>query len=73
MKEPTTMPWGHRSLLFGDPDGNLVDFFTHVASVAIEKFARWPYRPPAPAQSGWRSADVSCGSTPSGAVDGSRD
>lgn len=25
--EPTTMPWGNRSLLFRDPDGNLVNFF----------------------------------------------
>ncbi|MFD1538999.1 VOC family protein [Nonomuraea guangzhouensis] len=28
--EPTTMPWGNRSLLFRDPDGNLVNFFTPV-------------------------------------------
>jgi catechol 2,3-dioxygenase-like lactoylglutathione lyase family enzyme len=26
--EPATMPWGNRSLLFRDPDGNLVNFFT---------------------------------------------
>ena len=38
--EPTTMPWGNRSLLFRDPDGNLVNFFTPVTSEAIEKFAR---------------------------------
>ncbi|MCO4695708.1 VOC family protein [Streptomyces sp. RO-S4] len=25
---PTTVPWGNRSLLFRDPDGNLVNFFT---------------------------------------------
>jgi catechol 2,3-dioxygenase-like lactoylglutathione lyase family enzyme len=25
---PATMPWGNRSLLFRDPDGNLVNFFT---------------------------------------------
>lgn len=25
---PTTMPWGNRSMLFRDPDGNLVNFFT---------------------------------------------
>ncbi|GAA0234745.1 VOC family protein [Cryptosporangium japonicum] len=25
---PTTMPWGNRSLLLRDPDGNLVNFFT---------------------------------------------
>ena len=26
--EPTTMPWGNRSVLFRDPDGNLVNIFT---------------------------------------------
>ncbi|WP_037581877.1 VOC family protein [Phaeacidiphilus oryzae] len=29
---PTTMPWGNRSLLLRDPDGNLVNFFTPPAS-----------------------------------------
>ncbi len=24
---PTNMPWGNRSMLFRDPDGNLVNFF----------------------------------------------
>ncbi|NUO43859.1 MAG: VOC family protein [Streptomyces sp.] len=37
---PTTMPWGNRSLLFRDPDGNLVNFFTPVTAAAVEKFAR---------------------------------
>jgi catechol 2,3-dioxygenase-like lactoylglutathione lyase family enzyme len=37
---PTTMPWGNRSLLFRDPDGNLVNFFTPVTPEAIGKFAR---------------------------------
>ncbi|MFJ2191100.1 VOC family protein [Kitasatospora sp. NPDC087861] len=40
VNEPTTMPWGNRSLLFRDPDGNLVNFFTPVTPEAIEKFAR---------------------------------
>ena len=31
VNEPTTMPWGNRSLLFRDPDGNLVNFFTPLA------------------------------------------
>lgn len=26
--EPVTLPWGHRSMLFRDPDGNLINFFT---------------------------------------------
>ncbi|MFC4117107.1 VOC family protein [Nonomuraea zeae] len=40
VNEPATMPWGNRSLLFRDPDGNLVNFFTPVTPAAIEKFAR---------------------------------
>jgi catechol 2,3-dioxygenase-like lactoylglutathione lyase family enzyme len=40
VSEPATMPWGNRSLLFRDPDGNLVNFFTPVTPAAIEKFAR---------------------------------
>ncbi len=26
--EPTTMPWGNRSAMFRDPDGNLVNLFS---------------------------------------------
>ncbi|MFI5658952.1 VOC family protein [Streptomyces sp. NPDC051684] len=37
---PTTMPWGNRSLLLRDPDGNLVNFFTPVTPEAVAKFAR---------------------------------
>lgn len=37
VQEPTTTPWGNRSLLFRDPDGNLVNFFIPVASKAIGK------------------------------------
>jgi predicted enzyme related to lactoylglutathione lyase len=40
VNEPTTMPWGNRSLLVRDPDGNLVNFFTPVTPAAIKKFAR---------------------------------
>jgi predicted enzyme related to lactoylglutathione lyase len=40
VNEPTTMPWGNRALLFRDPDGNLVNFFTPVTPAAIAKFAR---------------------------------
>ncbi|MER6388571.1 VOC family protein [Streptomyces sp. NPDC059382] len=39
VNEPTTMPWGNRALLFRDPDGNLVNFFTPVTPAALEKFA----------------------------------
>jgi len=28
VQAPTLMPWGNKSLLFRDPDGNLVNFFT---------------------------------------------
>lgn len=34
---PTTMPWGNRSVLFRDPDGNLVNFF---APVTVDARAR---------------------------------
>ena len=39
VREPTTMPWGNRALLFRDPDGNLVNFFTPVTPAAVEKFS----------------------------------
>jgi catechol 2,3-dioxygenase-like lactoylglutathione lyase family enzyme len=39
VQEPTTMPWGNRSILFRDPDGNLVNFFTPVTEDAIRKFS----------------------------------
>nr|WP_199077791.1 VOC family protein [Pedobacter sp. ASV19] len=35
VQKPTTMPWGNRSLLFRDPDGNLVNFFTPVSPELI--------------------------------------
>lgn len=38
VQKPTTMPWGNQSLLFRDPDGNLVNFFTPVTPEAIRKF-----------------------------------
>ncbi|MCX5149954.1 VOC family protein [Streptomyces sp. NBC_00320] len=40
VQAPTTMPWGNRSLLLRDPDGNLVNFFTPITPAAIAKFAR---------------------------------
>ena len=38
IQEPTTMPWGNRSILFRDPDGNLVNLFTPVSEEAIQRF-----------------------------------
>lgn len=38
VREPTTMPWGNRALLFRDPDGNLVNLFTPVTQEARAKF-----------------------------------
>ena len=38
VQEPTTMPWGNRSILFRDPDGNLVNLFTPVTEEAIKRF-----------------------------------
>ncbi|MES2130822.1 MAG: VOC family protein [Bacteroidota bacterium] len=38
VQKPTTMPWGNKSLLFRDPDGNLVNLFTPVTPEARLKF-----------------------------------
>lgn len=38
IQKPTMMPWGNRSLLFRDPDGNLVNIFTPVTPEAMLKF-----------------------------------
>ena len=40
VNEPTTLPWGNRSLLLRDPDGNLVNLFTPVTPDAKAKFGR---------------------------------
>lgn len=40
VQAPTTMPWGNRSWLLRDPDGNLVNLFTPVTAQAIAKFTR---------------------------------
>jgi uncharacterized glyoxalase superfamily protein PhnB len=37
VQEPTTMPWGNRSLLFRDPDGSLVNLFTPVTAEAAAR------------------------------------
>ena len=42
VQEPTTMPWGNRSILFRDPDGNLVNLFTPVTDEAISRFNTTP-------------------------------
>ncbi|ANF95040.1 VOC family protein [Paenibacillus bovis] len=38
VQEPTLMPWGNRSMLFRDPDGNLVNLFEPMSEAAIERF-----------------------------------
>lgn len=40
VQTPTTQPWGNRSLLFRDPDGNLVNLFTPVSPEAIRKYMK---------------------------------
>ena len=47
VQEPTTMPWGNRSILFRDPAGNLVNLFTPVTEEAIHRFSNRT-RPTAP-------------------------
>ena len=39
VQEPTTEPWGNRSVLCRDPDGNLINVFTPVGADAIKKFS----------------------------------
>lgn len=38
VEPPTTMPWGNRSLLLRDPDGNLVNLFTPLTEEAKKRF-----------------------------------
>ncbi|WP_312078988.1 VOC family protein [Chryseobacterium sp.] len=38
VQKPTIMPWGNKSFLFRDLDGNLVNFFTPMSKEAIDKF-----------------------------------
>lgn len=37
VQQPTTMPWGNRSMLFRDPDGNMVNFFQPITKEAIKR------------------------------------
>jgi predicted enzyme related to lactoylglutathione lyase len=39
VQTPTTMPWGNRSALLRDPDGNLVNLFAPVTDEAKSRFA----------------------------------
>ena len=45
VQEPTTMPWGNRSILFRDPDGNLVNLFSPVTEDAMKRFLEPGRRP----------------------------
>jgi predicted enzyme related to lactoylglutathione lyase len=40
VQQPTTMPWGNRSLLLRDPDGTLVNLFTPVTAEAAARQSR---------------------------------
>ncbi|KWX71005.1 glyoxalase [Paenibacillus riograndensis] len=42
VKEPTMMPWGNLSMLFRDPDGNLLNLFEPVTEDAIKRFRDRP-------------------------------
>ena len=39
VQTPTTMPWGNRSVVLRDPDGNLVNLYTPVTEEAKQRFA----------------------------------
>lgn len=38
VQEPTTQPWGNRSLLFRDPEGTLINLFTPVSEAAKRRY-----------------------------------
>ena len=38
VQRPTTMPWGNRSAIVRDPDGNLVNLFVPVTAEAHQRF-----------------------------------
>jgi catechol 2,3-dioxygenase-like lactoylglutathione lyase family enzyme len=40
VQTPATMPWGNRSALLRDPDGNLVNLYTPVTDDAKQRFAQ---------------------------------
>jgi catechol 2,3-dioxygenase-like lactoylglutathione lyase family enzyme len=40
VQRPTTMPWGNRSALLRDPDGNLVNLYAPVSDEAKQRFAQ---------------------------------
>lgn len=39
VQQPTTMPWGNRSMLFHDPEGNLINFFEPITNEAIQRLS----------------------------------
>ena len=39
IQKPTTMPWGNRSLLLRDPEGNLLNFFTPAQTRSLKMVA----------------------------------
>jgi catechol 2,3-dioxygenase-like lactoylglutathione lyase family enzyme len=42
VQEPTTMPWGNRSALLRDPDGNLVNLFAPATTKAAAHLTEQP-------------------------------
>ncbi len=38
VQEPTTQPWGNRSVLFRDPEGTLINLFTPVSEAAQQRY-----------------------------------
>ena len=39
VQDPTTLPWGNRSIVFRDPDGNLINLYTPVTPEAISRLS----------------------------------
>ena len=42
VQPPTTQPWGNRSMLFRDPDGNLINFFTPISAMPVARAETTP-------------------------------
>jgi catechol 2,3-dioxygenase-like lactoylglutathione lyase family enzyme len=38
--EPTNQPWGNRSMLFRDPDGNLINFYAPIGGANLQRAAK---------------------------------
>lgn len=57
VQEPTDQPWGTRSMLFRDPDGNLIQFYAPIAEDSVGPGCEERRRTADRAEGGTRDAD----------------